>query len=135
MKKVELPSFEGGNPIGWISRAENCFEVQEVSPREHIKLPFITMEGGANHWFRFWRKKIKNPSWEGLMEALIKRFGVRDRALVFEKSAVVREEGEVKGVSSDERPAERTTTRSNLYQQLEVTWVVLELEFKPNSTL
>lgn len=44
MKKVELPSFEGGDPIGWISRAEKFFEVHEVTPRERIKLAFIRME-------------------------------------------------------------------------------------------
>lgn len=80
MKRVELPSFEGRDPIGWISRAEKFFEVQEVSPRERIKLAFISMEGGANHWFSFWRKKTKTPTWEELKEALMRRFGGRDRS-------------------------------------------------------
>ncbi|WVY99279.1 hypothetical protein V8G54_025349 [Vigna mungo] len=81
------------------------------------------MERGANHWFRFWKKKTKNPSWEELAEALIRRFGGRDRALVFETLVVVREKGEdllrameIARVSSDVRFAERTTTRNNLYQ-------------------
>jgi len=28
MKRVELPTFEGRDPLGWISRAEKFFEVQ-----------------------------------------------------------------------------------------------------------
>jgi len=31
---VELPSFEGANPSGWLARAEKFFEVQSVSSRE-----------------------------------------------------------------------------------------------------
>ncbi|WVZ05230.1 hypothetical protein V8G54_018576, partial [Vigna mungo] len=94
--KVELPSFEGRNPIGWISRAEIFFEIQEVSLRERIKSPFINMEGGANHWFRFWRKKTKNP-W------CLKNRLLSDKKEKWKEFLVM-----------NERPGERTT-RSNLY--------------------
>lgn len=30
LKKVELPSFDGDNPVGWITLAETYFEVQET---------------------------------------------------------------------------------------------------------
>jgi len=56
-RRVELPTFEGIDPQGWVSRAEKFFEVQNVSTKEKLKLAFISMEGGANHWFKFWRKK------------------------------------------------------------------------------
>jgi len=60
-KRVELPTFEGIDPQGWVSRAEKFFEVQNVSAKEKLKLAFISMEGSANHWFKFWRKKIQEP--------------------------------------------------------------------------
>ena len=32
VKKVELPTFEGHDPLGWLARAEKFFEVQQVKP-------------------------------------------------------------------------------------------------------
>jgi len=56
-RRVELPSFEGTVPSGWVARAENFFEVQNVSGLERLHLAFISMEGSANSWFTFCRKK------------------------------------------------------------------------------
>jgi len=47
-RRVELPSFEGADPSGWLARAEKFFEVQSVSCREGLQLAFISMEGSAN---------------------------------------------------------------------------------------
>jgi len=91
MKRVELPTFEGSDPMGWIARAEKFFEIQNISPKEKLRLAFISMEGNASHWFSFWKKKSKNPSWESFVEALNKRFGGKDRSTVFEKLASIRQ--------------------------------------------
>lgn len=95
LKRVELPTFERGDPIRWISRVENFFELQEVISKKKIRLDFTSMEGGASHWFRFWRKKTKNPTQEQLTEALTRRFREKDRCLVFEKQATVRQKGKI----------------------------------------
>lgn len=62
MKRVELPMFEGLDPMDWISKAEKFFDIQNVTEKERIKLAYIFMEGGASYWFRFWKKKTNNPS-------------------------------------------------------------------------
>jgi len=54
-----------------------------VTTKERLKLAFISMEGSANYWFKFWRQKTKNPSWEEFTTTLIKRFGERERISVF----------------------------------------------------
>ncbi|WVY90385.1 hypothetical protein V8G54_035899 [Vigna mungo] len=54
--RVELPVFEGGEPWNWISRAEKFFEVQKAEEEEKMQLAFISMEGYAGSWFRFWRE-------------------------------------------------------------------------------
>ncbi|KOM56146.1 hypothetical protein LR48_Vigan10g203800 [Vigna angularis] len=56
-KRVELPGFEGGDPLIWISRVEKFFEVQKVAEDEKLQLAFISMEGYAAYWFCFWREK------------------------------------------------------------------------------
>ncbi|KOM33114.1 hypothetical protein LR48_Vigan01g267000 [Vigna angularis] len=91
MKRVELPTFEGTDPTGWIARAEKFFEIQSVTEKEQMKLVYICMEGEANHWFRFWRKKVKKPTWATLTEAMVRRFGGRHRGTIFEKLAAVRQ--------------------------------------------
>ena len=35
-RRIELPMFEGVDPIGWLARAEKFFEVQNVSAREKL---------------------------------------------------------------------------------------------------
>jgi len=86
MKRVELPTFEGSDPMGWIARAEKFFEIQNISPKEKLRLAFISMEGNASHWF----------SMESFTEALNKRFGGKDRSTVFEKLQSIRQNEGVK---------------------------------------
>ncbi|MCH92916.1 retrotransposon gag protein, partial [Trifolium medium] len=45
VKKVELPTFNGEDPAGWISRAEIYFSVQETTPEVKVRLAQICMEG------------------------------------------------------------------------------------------
>lgn len=85
MKRVELPTFEGSDPMGWIARAKKFFAIQSISSKEKLRLTFISMEGSTSHWFSFCKKKTKNPSWEGFTEALNKRFRCKERSIVFEK--------------------------------------------------
>nr|KYP37262.1 hypothetical protein KK1_041542 [Cajanus cajan] len=90
MKKVELPTFEGCDPLGWIARAENFFEAQ-VKLIEKLHLAFISMEGNVVHWFQFWRQKSNNPSWEEFSMALLRRFGGNGRSTVYERLAALRQ--------------------------------------------
>lgn len=94
-KKVELPSFEGGDPIGWIARAEKFFEVHQIAAKEKLQLAFVSMDGAAIHWFRFWKQKNPNASWDAFTMALIRRFGDRLGGSVFERLATLRQEGSV----------------------------------------
>ncbi|KOM26957.1 hypothetical protein LR48_Vigan347s001100 [Vigna angularis] len=64
----ELPTFKGSDPLGWISKAEKFFDIQNVTEKERLMLTYICMKGGSSYWFRFWKKKTKNPSWEELRE-------------------------------------------------------------------
>ncbi|KOM49767.1 hypothetical protein LR48_Vigan08g059400 [Vigna angularis] len=94
-KRVELPVFEGSEPMNWIYRADKFFELQGVPEDEKLRLAYISMEGMAGHWFRFWREKARNRSWVGLKEALVVRFGGRNRGTVFERLASCKQSGSV----------------------------------------
>lgn len=51
------------------------------------------MEGSAGYWFKFWKMKARNQSWEGLKEAMIIRFGGQNRGGIFERLAVIKQLG------------------------------------------
>lgn len=93
---MELPVFKGGKPWNWISRAEKFFEVQKVEEEEKLQLVFISMEGYAGNWFRFWREKTKNHSWKGLKRALGVQFGGGTRGTVYERLSTIKQAGTVK---------------------------------------
>lgn len=51
VKKVELPTFSGGDPAGWISRAEIYFRVQDTSATMKVGLAQLSMDGPIVHFF------------------------------------------------------------------------------------
>jgi len=51
------------------------------------------MEGNTSHWYNFWRKNFKNPSWKDFQTALTRRFGGKERDSIFEKLARLRQKG------------------------------------------
>lgn len=48
-KKVELPWFEGSDPLEWVAWAEKFFEVQQVKPTKKVRLAFISMDNNVVH--------------------------------------------------------------------------------------
>ncbi|BAU02375.1 hypothetical protein VIGAN_11189100 [Vigna angularis var. angularis] len=76
--------------MGWIARAETIFETQGVKEEEKVRRAAISMEGSAGYWFRAWKEKAKNRSWNGLKEALVIRFGT-----IVERLAASKQKGTV----------------------------------------
>ncbi|WVZ05751.1 hypothetical protein V8G54_019097 [Vigna mungo] len=93
-KRVELPLFEGLDPLNWINRAEKIFKVQGVL-EERVRLASTSMEGSAGYWIRVWRTKARNQSWEGLKDALVMRFGDRNRGSVLVQLSATKQMGTV----------------------------------------
>lgn len=50
---MDLPIFEGAEPLNWINRTEKFFEIQGVSEIENVQLAYISMEGSPGYWFKF----------------------------------------------------------------------------------
>lgn len=72
LKKVELPTFDGNDPIGWLARTEKFFEIQNTNPEVKISLAFVCMEGPAVHWFRYLKKRLPDMNWEIFKSELLK---------------------------------------------------------------
>jgi len=71
--KVELPLFDGSDPVGWITRAETYFEIQNVFDNNKVKLTKLSMEGSTIHWFNLLFETEDHLSWAMLKQALIER--------------------------------------------------------------
>lgn len=57
MKCVELPTFEGTDMMGWISKTEKFFDLQNIPEREKMKLAYICKEGGQPIGFGFGERR------------------------------------------------------------------------------
>lgn len=53
------------------------------------------MDGNAVHWFQYWRRNAKNPSWEEFIVALLRRYGGVRCGTVYERLAALRQKGGV----------------------------------------
>ncbi|KAL9298291.1 hypothetical protein ACSQ67_024187 [Phaseolus vulgaris] len=94
-KKVKLPSFEGEDPMAWITRAEIYFDVRNTPEDMRVKLSRLSMEGPTIHWFNLSMETEDRLSWEKLKRALIARYGGRRLENPFEELSTLRQTGRV----------------------------------------
>jgi len=92
-RKVELPLFDGSEPVGWVTRAETYFELQNVSDENKVRLTKLSMEGSTIHWFNLWQETEDHSSWPSLKQALVERYGSRHFVNPFEELSDLRQNG------------------------------------------
>lgn len=85
VKKVELPMFDGGDPTGWISRAEVYFRVQRTRSDVKVCLAQLCMEGATIHFFNSLINDEEELTWEQLKEALLERYGGHGDGDIYEQ--------------------------------------------------
>ncbi|MCI32608.1 retrotransposon gag protein, partial [Trifolium medium] len=95
VKKVELPMFEGEDPVGWISRAEVYFRVQDTRPEIKVNLAQLCMEGPTIHFFNSLINENEDLNWEQLKHALLERYGGHGEGDVYEQLTELRQRGNV----------------------------------------
>jgi hypothetical protein len=100
-RKVELPSFEGEDPAGWISRAEVYFRVQGTTPEIKVNLAQLCMEGPTIDFFNSLIEEDHVLTWENLKEALLERYGGSGGGDVYEQLSELRQKGIVDGYITD----------------------------------
>ncbi|KAJ1392945.1 Chromo-like domain superfamily [Sesbania bispinosa] len=87
-RKVELPMFEGVDPVGWLSRAETYFMVQETKLEVRLHLARISMSGGTIHWFNQLVALVPDLDWEKFKQALIMRYSGRNSGSSIDRSSI-----------------------------------------------
>ncbi|MCI64080.1 pentatricopeptide repeat-containing protein, partial [Trifolium medium] len=85
-------AFDGDDPAGWISRAEVYFRVHNTLPAVKVSLAQLCMEGPTIHFFNSLLGEDEDLSWEGLKEALLKRYGGHGEGDVYEQLSELKQE-------------------------------------------
>ncbi|KAJ9561372.1 hypothetical protein OSB04_006532 [Centaurea solstitialis] len=73
-RKLEIPSFDGTDPDGWILRAERYFTLNKLNQEERIDISFIAFEGDALKFFQWENKRRSITKWEDLKSLLLRQF-------------------------------------------------------------
>jgi hypothetical protein len=95
VKKVELPMFDGGDPAGWISRAEVYFRVQGTRPDVKVCLAHLCTEGATIHFFNSLINDEEELTWEQLKQTLLARYGGHGDGDVYEQLTELKQTGNV----------------------------------------
>lgn len=74
-KKLNIPSFNGSDPGGWLAGAEQYFELHSTRSEQKVTIALICMEDGALHWLCWLHQCIPNLTWEQLTFELWHRYG------------------------------------------------------------
>ncbi|KAJ1390107.1 Retrotransposon gag domain [Sesbania bispinosa] len=94
-KRVELPSFEGSDPRGWLTRAETYFQIHQTRPEMRILMAQVCMEGQVVHWFTILLEVYPEISWEQFKREFVERFSGLDIQNPYEELAALRQKGTV----------------------------------------
>ena len=73
--KLEFPRFRGENPLGWIYKANQFFQLYGTPPNQKILLASYHMEDEALIWFQDAKEAGLFTSWETFVKSLHVRFG------------------------------------------------------------
>lgn len=72
--KLEVPRFDGEDPMGWIFKISQFFDYQRTPEEERITVASFYMDGPALSWYQWMFRNGLITSWHGLLQALESRF-------------------------------------------------------------
>ncbi|KAJ9540003.1 hypothetical protein OSB04_026509 [Centaurea solstitialis] len=94
-RKLEMPTFDGTDPDGWILRAERYFSLNRLSQTEKIEVAFIAFEGTALKWFQWENRRHPILRWEDLRRLILRQFRSTAKGTLCEQFLAIKQEGSV----------------------------------------
>ncbi|KAD7479987.1 hypothetical protein E3N88_03123 [Mikania micrantha] len=73
--KIEFPTFSGGDPQGWILKAEKYFRFYNTLDEEKVDVAAIHLEGDALDFYSWIASEQDITNWEELVSAIQKHYG------------------------------------------------------------
>lgn len=72
--KLEVPRFDGQDPLDWIFKIQQFFDYQGISDAERLTVASFYMEGPALCWYQWMSRNGFLTSWQAMLQALESRF-------------------------------------------------------------
>ncbi|GJY71259.1 retrotransposon gag domain, retroviral aspartyl protease [Tanacetum coccineum] len=72
--KIDFPIFSGGDPRGWLLKAEKYFRYYQIPDEEKVEIASMHLEGDALDLYS-WLSNGQFIFWEELVQAFTKNFG------------------------------------------------------------
>ncbi|XP_058783052.1 uncharacterized protein LOC131657702 [Vicia villosa] len=73
--KLELPMFDGAEPLDWLFQADQFFNFYNMPPENRMSLISFYMKGDALSWFKWMHQSHLLSDWFSFTKALELRFG------------------------------------------------------------
>ncbi|CAA0824338.1 Unknown protein [Striga hermonthica] len=89
--KIDLPSFDGSDPIAWIARAEQFFLVHHTRVAEKVPIALVAMSGDALYWVQGLMRRFPTIAWPQFIEELLFRFSTLTTVNAYEALKVTRQ--------------------------------------------
>jgi len=72
--KLDIPRFDGRDPLGWIFKIQQLFDYQHTPEEERITVASFYLDGAALSWYQWMHNNGFITSWTGFLQALKSRF-------------------------------------------------------------
>lgn len=95
IKKIELPNFDGFDPVGWLTRANRYFALNYTRDDMKIHLALVCISGPTLHSLQWLHQRSLNLSWLQFSRELLHWYGGDIRANHYEQLATIRQEGSI----------------------------------------
>jgi len=67
--KLDIPRFDGSNPLGWIFKITQYFKLHNISEDQRLRIASFSMEGEALSWFQWMHANNQLTSWATFIHA------------------------------------------------------------------
>ncbi|XP_006582654.1 uncharacterized protein [Glycine max] len=72
--KLDIPRFDGRDPLGWSFKMNQLFQYQNTSEEEKITVASLYLNDAALSWYQWMHNNGLITSWQAFLEALESRF-------------------------------------------------------------
>lgn len=72
--KLDIPRFDGRDPLGWIFKMNQLFQYQNTPEEERITVASLYLDGAALSWYQWMFTNGLISSWQSFLDALESRF-------------------------------------------------------------
>ena len=72
--KIDIPRFDGRDPLGWIFKITQLFQYQNTPEDERITVASLYLDGAALSWYQWMYINGLITTWNGFLQALESRF-------------------------------------------------------------